>query len=186
MTLHPRQILFVQGGGEAAYDEWDNKLVASLGSALGDGYTIRYPRMPNEADPNYARWAAALRKEIAALEDGAIVVAHSIGATTLINALAEEAPSVTLGGVYLLAAPFVGEGGWAADEIGDMSDIGERLPARLPIHLYHGDTDETAPIDHLELYSKAIPDASARRLHGRDHQLNNDLSEVAADILAQA
>ena len=35
---------------------------------------------------------------------------------------------------------------------------------------------------HLDLYRKAIPQAHLRRLGGRDHQLDNDLSEVAQDI----
>jgi hypothetical protein len=36
---------------------------------------------------------------------------------------------------------------------------------------------------HAELSAKAIPQAVLRKLAGRDHQLNNDMSEVAADIL---
>jgi hypothetical protein len=46
------QILFAQGGGEGAHDEWDDKLVDSLTRELGDGFEIRYPRMPREDDPS--------------------------------------------------------------------------------------------------------------------------------------
>ena len=179
-----KQVLFVQGGGEGAHDRWDHTLVENLERGLGPQYALMYPSMPNEADPNYARWAAALRNAFAKLDDGAMLVGHSIGATILINTFAEEAPRFRPGGVFLLAAPFVGEGGWPSDEIGDMSDIGMRLLRDLRVHLYHGERDEIAPISHLDLYAKAIPEASARRLAGRDHQLNNDLSEVAADMLA--
>jgi hypothetical protein len=35
---------------------------------------------------------------------------------------------------------------------------------------------------HVDLYAKAIPQARVRRLKSRDHQLNNDLSEIAEDI----
>ena len=42
-----QQILFIQGGGEGAYQE-DEKLVASLRNALGDAYKVRFPQMPNE------------------------------------------------------------------------------------------------------------------------------------------
>lgn len=41
-----RQILFIQGGGAGAHDEWDDKLFDSLKRELGDGYEVRYPRMP--------------------------------------------------------------------------------------------------------------------------------------------
>ena len=73
----PHQVLFIQGGGSGAHDEWDNKLVDSLRRELGPDYEVHYPRMPNEADPNYARWKAALEKEFSGLSDGAILVGHS-------------------------------------------------------------------------------------------------------------
>lgn len=175
-----RTMLFVQGGGEGAHDDWDVRLADNLKRVLGDGYDVLYPRMPDEADPAYATWAAALRRVFVTLPDGAILLGHSIGATILISALAEQAPPFKLGAVVLLAAPFVGEGGWPSDEIGDMTDLGDRLAFDAPIHLFHGDADETAPISHLALYAKAIPMAVVHRLPGRDHQLNDDVSEVAA------
>jgi predicted alpha/beta hydrolase family esterase len=178
-----RQVLFVQGGGEeGTHDEWDNKLVESLGRELGSSYEVRYPRMPDEAEPKYASWKAALKKEFGRLDDGAILVGHSIGGTILINTLAEESPDLAPSGIFLLAAPFVGEGGWPSEEITPMPDLGKRLPARTPVHLYHGSEDETVPFEHVRIYAKVIPQAVVRRLVGRDHQLNNDMSEVAADI----
>jgi hypothetical protein len=39
-------------------------------------------------------------------------------------------------------------------------------------------------VSHLAIYARHLPHAQARRLQGRDHQLNEDLSEVAADIKA--
>ena len=46
------------------------------------------------------------------------------------------------------------------------------------MHVFHGLQDETAPPSHADLYALAIPQAQVHRLPGRDHQLNNDLSEV--------
>jgi len=177
-----RQVLFIQGGGERVHDEWDDKLVASLRTELGPGYNIRYPRMPNERDPSYAAWAAALENEIARLDEGAIVVGHSLGGTILIHALAEHPPERELGAIVLIAAPFVGEGGWPSDEWTPQRALGEKLPRGVPIYLYHGLADTTAPPSHAELYAHEIPDADLRRLPDRDHQLNNDLSEVAGLI----
>jgi len=177
-----RHVLFVQGGGEGAHDEWDNKLVDSLERELGSGYQIRYPRMPNEADPAYARWKTALEEEFSKLDDGAILVGHSIGGTILINALAADAPERALGGVFLIGAPFIGDGGWPSDEIKPRTKLGAELPDGVPVYLYHGSDDETAPVMHMDLYARAIPQAVTRRLKGRDHQLNDDLGDVASDI----
>jgi predicted alpha/beta hydrolase family esterase len=138
--------------------------------------------MPNEADPQVADWRVALESEIAALQRGAIVVGHSLGGTILINVLAERVPEVGFGAIVLIAAPFVGHGGWQVDDIEPRSDLAARLPSGVPVFLYHGDKDTTAPIAHVALYAAAIPQAHVRQLANRDHQLNNDLSEVASDI----
>ena len=177
-----RQILFIQGGGAGAHDEWDDKLVESLRRELGGEYEVRYPRMPEEGDPSYARWSTAIRREIAALDDGAVVIGHSVGATILVNALAEQPPEKGLGVIVLIAAPFVGEGGWPSGEFELTSDLGARLPPGVRVHVFHGLRDETAPPAHAGLYALAIPQAQVHQLPGRDHQLSNDLSEVAEAI----
>jgi predicted alpha/beta hydrolase family esterase len=179
----PRQILFVQGGGgEDAHDAWDSKLVESLERELGPGYEIRYPRMPGEDDPEFSRWKETLRKELDRLDDGAMLVGHSIGATILAYTLAEAPPARVPAGIFLVSMPFIGEGGWPSDEIRPDPDLGAKLPGTSPVYLYQGSADETVPARHAELNARAIPQAMLRKLPGRDHQLNNDLSEVAADI----
>jgi predicted alpha/beta hydrolase family esterase len=177
-----RQVLFVQGGGERAHDDWDSKLVESLRAALGPNYTIRYPRMPNEADPSYATWKATLEKEFATLNNGAILVGHSLGGTILIHTLAERLAERAFGATILIAAPFVGEGGWQSDDWQPQRELGGKLPGGVPIYFYHGLADDTAPPSHVELYAHAIPQAHICRMQGRDHQLNNDLTDIAVMI----
>lgn len=177
-----RQVLFVQGGGDGVHDQWDNHLVDSLRDQLGPAYEIRYPLMPNEADPKYAVWKLALEKELAALEHGAIVIGHSVGGTILIHVLAERTPPITLGAICLIAPPFIGTGGWTSEDIEPRSDFSDRLPRDVPIFFYHGRDDDTVPFAHVELYAHVVPRAHVRRLAGRDHQLNNRLSEIATDI----
>src|SRR4051812_29078259 len=172
------QVLFIQGGGAGAHDHWDDKLVESLRNALGRSYQVLYPRMPNEAAPNYASWKQALESEFSALNDGAILVGHSIGGTIMINALAEDPPRRRVGAIVLVAAPFVGEGGWPADDWQPQCDLGSKLSRDIPIHLYHGLADDTAPPSHADLYAREIPWAHLSHLPGRDHQLNDDLTEV--------
>jgi predicted alpha/beta hydrolase family esterase len=173
-----KQVLFVQGGGAGTHDEWDQKLVDSLSQKLGPSYEVLYPRMPNEGDPNYTAWKAALAQEIADLDDGAIIVGHSIGGTILINAIAETRPNQKFDGIFL------GAGGWPSEEIKSTTELGARLPQMTPIHLYHGSEDELVPFAHINLYEKAIPEATVHRLQGRNHQLNDDLAEVAAGVRA--
>ena len=56
------------------------------------------------------------------------------------------------------------------------------LPGGVPLYLYQGAGDDTVPSSHSRLFQKAFPRATIRRLAGRDHQLDDDLSEVARDI----
>ena len=177
-----RQILFVQGGREGTYDEWDSKLVASLEREVGEGFAVVYPRMPDEGDPRYAAWKSVLLNELEALDEGAILVGHSFGGAILIHVLAEVRPKRKLGAIALIAAPFIGEGGWQVGEITPRADVADRLPADVPVFLYHGTADDDVSFEHLQLYAKAIPQATIRALERRDHQLNNDLSDVARDI----
>ena len=180
------QLLFIQGGGAEVHDAWDDKLVDSLRRSLGPGYDIRYPRMPDEDDPSYARWRPAIGREIAALGDGGILIGHSIGGTCLIQTLAERRARRPIGAIILVSAPFVGEGGWPGDEFELPADLGRRLPRGVPVHVFHGTKDETVPPAHAGLYARAIPQARIHRLPGRDHQLGNDMRDVADVIKALA
>ena len=76
----------------------------------------------------------------------------------------------------------MGEGGWPSDAIEPVSDLGARLPPGVPVLLYHGEQDAIVPLAHVALYARAIPQARVRRLASRDHQLGNDLPEVARDV----
>ena len=180
----PKKILFIQGAGDAVHDQWDNKLVDSLTQELGDGYTVRYPRMPNEANPTYAVWKPDLLKELDGLGDGAILIGHSVGGTILLHLLAEQRLTFTPGAVMLIAPPYVGDGGWKSEDMQARSDFTRYMPADLPIVIYRGTDDQTTPAAHIALYAKAIPQATVRSLPHRDHQLSNDLSDVARDIRA--
>ncbi|GAA4967790.1 alpha/beta hydrolase [Actinoplanes utahensis] len=201
-----RQVLFVQGGGAGTYDEWDGRLVDSLRRELGDGWEVRYPRMPGEDDPDPAAWSAAIRGEMTLMDDGVVVVGHSVGGTILAGMIGDGTmggsgpigdatmggsgpigdatmggsrpvgdggtvgvgvPERRLGGIVLIAAPFV---------------EGPELPPDVPVHVFHGLADETIPPGHAEAYGKAIPHAGVSLLPDRDHQLGDDLSEVARVI----
>jgi hypothetical protein len=120
-----------------------------------------------------------------ALDNGVVLVGHSVGGTILINALAERPTERGFSAIVLIAAPFVGAGGWHSDEFELPQDLGARLPQGVPVHVFHGLQDEIAPPSHAELYARAIPQAQLHQLPGRDHQLGNDLADVAKAIRSQ-
>ena len=178
----PRQVLFIQGGGAGTHDDWDDKLVDSLRRELGDGYEIRYPRMPAEDDPSDAAWGPAIAEATAALRDGSIVVGHSVGGTLLVHTLVEPPPDGSLAAIVLIAAPFVGAGGWPGEEFELPGNLGALLDASVAVHVFHGLEDREVRPTHADVWARAIPQAQLHRLPGRDHQLGNDMSGVATVI----
>ena len=175
-----KQVLFVQGAGQGAHAE-DSRLVASLGKELGPDYEIRYPARPNEARL-MTPLGCASQRSFATMGEGIVLVGHSAGAATLLMFLADKKPRQALAGIFLIAAPFCGDGGWDCGDLKFPKALGAELPEGVPLFLYHGRDDKIIPFAHVELYAKALPQAGVCRLDGRNHQLNDDLSEVASDI----
>ncbi|MBE7550066.1 MAG: alpha/beta fold hydrolase [Anaerolineales bacterium] len=179
-----QQILFIQGGGEGAYEE-DGNLVASLRSTLGDVYELHYPQMPNESDPDYEPWKVQIKQELTGLEGEVILIGHSLGSSFLLKYLAEAKIEKPVAGIFLMATPYWGGDGWryeGYETIALPADFASKLPSGVPIFLYHSRDDEIVPFAHLALYAEKLPRAIIRKLDRRGHQFNNDLSEVVEDI----
>jgi hypothetical protein len=119
------------------------------------------------------------------MKEEVTLVGHSLGGSFLLKYLSEEKIDVQVGGLFLIAAPYWGGDGWRYDgyeEVALPKDFASKLPKGAPIFFYHGRDDEVAPFAHLALYADRLPQATIRALDARGHQLNNDLSRVAADI----
>ena len=180
-----RDVLFIQGGGEGAF-EADGILASSLRRALGAEYDVRYPRMPNEESPEMPAWKARIAAELADFDDDVILVGHSLGGLALLKFLSEEAFEKRVAGLHLIAAPSRDAENWNYDDLDLPRDVAARLSGIPRIFLYHSRDDEIVPFAHLGLHAARLPGAIVRVTDGRGHQFGNDLSDVAADILASA
>lgn len=180
----PTHVLLIHGAGKGAHLE-DKKLAESLHSALGPGYEVRYPQMPNEEDAPYEQWKEKIESELERLEGQVMLVGHSIGASVLIKYLCESGARKSLAGIFLVAGPFWGGDGWryeGYEELELAQGAGGNLPGSVPVFLYHCRDDEIVPFDHLSLYAHILPQATAREIEEGGHQCNNDLSMVVEDI----
>lgn len=175
------QILFIHGGGEGAHEE-DKKMAAGLRDALGDGYNVRTPKMPDEDSPEYGAWKGRITEELAAMDGEVILVGHSLGASILVKYLSEEEPRKPVAGLFLIAPPYWGTEDWEVAEYELRKDFAATLPEDAPIFLYHSRDDEWVPFAHLALYAEKLPHATIREFDGRGHQFEGGLSEVARDI----
>ena len=179
-----RQILFIQGGGEGAYQA-DTLLVASLRSALGAAPGVHYPKMPYESEPDYQNWKTQIGKELDRMETDVVLVGHSLGGSFLLKHLSDEKVGKDIAGIFLIATPYWGGDGWQYEGYKSVAlpeNFPSKLPRGTPIFFYHSRDDEIAPFAHLSLYARKLPQAIIHAFDERGHQLKNDLSEVAADI----
>ena len=101
----------------------------------------------------------------------------------LIRLLADRDLKQSVAGLFLLSTPFwYDHEVWRWDEVRLPRDVSTLLPEGMPLYLYHGREDEVVPFAHVEMYAGLLPRAIVRPLDGRNHQLNDDLTEVAKDI----
>lgn len=177
-----KHVLFVHGGGGGAY-EADSKLATNLQANLGQDYVVHYPKMPDEEDPSYAVWKRRILEELEITGDHALLVGHSIGASVLIKFLVDGALTRPLSGVFLISTPYWHDHEvWRWNEVSLPRNAADLLPNDVPLFLYHSRQDEVVPFTHLEMYTEMFPQATVRALDGRDHQMNDDLTEVVEDI----
>ncbi|MDJ1501796.1 alpha/beta fold hydrolase [Xanthocytophaga agilis] len=178
-----KHVLFIQGGGGEEDYTADAKLVASLQEVLGETYLVHYPFLPEEPEPDFGR-KKQIDREISLLNGPIILVGHSLGASMLLKYLSESQIRKKIAGLFVISTPF-----WSGDEDWKQGlklnqDFADKLPKNLPVFLYHSQDDEVVPFDNLEFYTQNLPQAIVRKLLKGGHQLNNDLSIVAKDILS--
>ncbi|MFI0417343.1 alpha/beta fold hydrolase [Spongiactinospora sp. 9N601] len=179
-----QQALFVHGAGQGAYVA-DGELVARLRQALGPGHEIRYPAMPNEGEPDHAKWKQRIIEEMAAMSGPLVLIGHSLGGSVLVKCLAEIEPPRPIAALVLMAAPMWGGDGWRYDggeQFEPPHDIADRLPQETPIRVYHCRDDEVVPFAHLGLYARLLPRAMVTAFDEGGHQLHGVEASVATDI----
>jgi len=176
-----KEVLFIQGGGERGY-EADAALAASLRAALGAAYTVRYPRMSVQDKPDFG-WGEQIGKEIAASKSGVVLAGHSLGASMLMKYITEHEIKNQIAGVALISAPF-----WSAahDALALQEGFADRLPKDVPIFLYHAIDDDEVGVAHVDMYAQRLPRATVRKIARGGHQLGNDMTPVAKDIVRLA
>lgn len=197
-----KHVLFIRGGGGEASYKADARLVASLRTCLGSCYLVHYPDMPGNSALS-SEWMRQVDKEIAAINGEMILVGHSFGGSVLLKFLSENRINKKVVGIFIVAAPFWGDGGWQFKGIKNgniilmwirnqfensfialSKNFARKLPRKVPIFLYHNSDDIDVPFSHLALYAARLPQAIIFEGTSGGHQFDDNLSQVAKDILS--
>ena len=180
MSTHPA-LLFVHGGGDEAY-RYDQKIVDRLQKALGPEIPIAFPFIGGLETLDWPAVAAELGSALRDLPAGAMVVAHSIGASAVLKLLSEGIDP-NLAHLFLLAAPYNGaDGEWGDGDFALPADFARHLPKGLPVTLWHSEDDEIIPVDSARRYAEKLPAAQVHFLDGYGHQFTKSLTFLADAI----
>src|SRR5688572_17061454 len=125
-------VLFIQGGGGDEDYTADAKLASALRKALGNGYTVHYPLLPNESSPDFGR-IKQIDNEMSLIKGEIILVGHSLGASMLLKYLSENDVKRKITGIFLVSTPF-----WSGNEdwqqgLKLQEDFPHKLPKNVPV-----------------------------------------------------
>lgn len=184
--MEKKQILFIHSAGKQGPDPHDGsaEFLKFIKESIGNDYELRHPLMPNPQAPSYNLWRDKFAEEFNRLEDGAILIGHSLGGSVILKYLSDQKIVKSLAGVFIVAAPF-----WSADKDWQVSEynLRENFESYLPhtkYFFYQTKDDEVTPRAHFEKYSKAMPQATARLIESGGHQVKNGLPELVKDVKA--
>lgn len=172
-------VLVVHGAGEPRLREGKVYWEPLLGDALGPGYQVRAPRMPEPEDPHHEAWADRIA-QLMSDEECLVLVGHSFGASTLLKFLAQATRRPPFRGLFLVATPFWGP---SFPEYALTPGELDRLRTASPLTFYHSKDDDVVEFSHFQRLQRALPHAAFRPLDGRGHEFDQaSFPELVADI----
>ncbi|MBT2569650.1 alpha/beta hydrolase [Planococcus sp. ISL-110] len=178
-----KQVLFIHSAGPQEEGQGSAGLLQYLEEELGSAFQVIAPKMPDPEDPQYVEWKNKLKEEIASLDDGAVLVGHSIGGSALLKFLSEEELGKSFAKLITIAAPFWGiDKDWELEDFTLAEDFVSRNSLLPDVVLFHSIGDDIVPYKHLEKYMENLPSAKVRQLSGSDHIFQEGLAEAAEEI----
>lgn len=195
-----QQIVVVHGGDTfATYEEYLQFLKefeiephrakgwkSNLAEALGEGYELFYPSMPNSFNAKYVEWKIWFEKYIPLLTEDVILLGHSLGGSFLVKYLSEEVFPRRIRATFIIAAPFDQDEDRALVEFVPPPSLGllEQQGGRL--FFYHSLDDTIVSPAEIEKYKKHLPHARYQIFDSYGHFLQAEFPEIVADIRSVA
>lgn len=194
-----KQIIFLPGG--STYDSYDAYLQNlkdteydpvrdvrkrwrdSLEERLGDGWRVLAPTMPSKYNAKYLEWEIWFKKVVPHIEEGAILIGHSLGGIFIPKFLAENELPVKIAGTILIAPPYDAEGSdfSLADFVlpDDLTNVARQAGKHF---IYFSQDDAVVPFENLEKYRQKFPEAVIREYTDRGHFNQEEFPELVEEI----
>jgi predicted alpha/beta hydrolase family esterase len=160
--------------------DWKNELQ----NQLGDNFIVYLPQMPNKSNSQYEEWKIYFEKIVDLLDDGFILIGHSLGGMFISKYLSENQIKKIISKTFLIAAPFNNDGMEREPLYSFLRnrDLNEMEKRAGKIYIYQSTDDFVVPFNHIEKYRMAIPTATIREFTDRNHFLQEHIPELIEDI----
>ncbi|MEK7194592.1 MAG: alpha/beta fold hydrolase [Patescibacteria group bacterium] len=197
--MNKRQVVVIHGGDTfGTYNEYVAYLKSmavdlarimqkdwrdSLQGKLGEEYQVILPKMRNHNNAKYSEWKIYFDKVASLLDDGVVLIGHSLGGIFLAKYLSENKFPKVVKATILVAPPFDD-----SDSAYDLADFD--LPTSLErlqkqggkIFLYCSKDDPYGLFKDFEKYKKALPNVAVRVFENRGHFNQPEFPELIEDI----
>ena len=194
-----RQIVVIHGGGVFdTYKEYitflkkykldfkklqTKRWKENLPDRIGKDFEVVSIKMPNSINAKYKEWKIMFEKLFPFLENGLILLGHSLGGIFLAKYLSENNFPKKIKATFLVAAPY--DDKTVKDFLGDF-----KLPKKLDkfqkqggkIFLYQSEDDSLVSLIDLEKYKKSLPGAEVVVFKNRGHFDQTEFPEIVKDI----
>jgi uncharacterized protein len=160
-------------------DDWK----AALASDLGEGFEVLIPKMPNTTNVRYEEWKIWFERCIPFLQDGVILIGHSLGGIFFAKYLSENTFPKKITATILVGSPFSD-----TSTVESLKDF--TLPKSLKkfsdqsegIYLVHSKDDPVVPFSETALYQQVIPDVKIVSFEKEGH-FNQDHFPELVDLI---
>lgn len=161
--------------------DWKN----TLAGVLGSDFDVVLPQMPNKKNAKYLEWKIWFDKIIPFLEDGCILIGHSLGGIFFAKYLAEEMVPKKIKALFLISAPY--DDADFEDSLADFilpAQFGKLTTQVNHVYLYHSPDDPVVPVADFYKYQKALPKAEGILLENRQHFNQETFPEIVEKIIS--
>ncbi len=159
------------------------KWPSTLRAALGEGYQVFSPSMPNSDNSQYEEWKIWFERHFEFLHDDLTLVCWSQGGMFIMRYLSEHETPFSIKALFILAAPvdyYVSED--SKEDGGYFYATPEKIPAITEkvgeVHILHSTDDFVVPYEHAEKLAAALPAATLHTFTDKNHFLVPELPEL--------
>lgn len=129
-----------------------------LSKALGKGYEMIRPRMPQSDNAKYEDWKIIFERYLKTLRKDSIVIGSSLGGILLAKYFSEHKPPKRLHSVYMICAPYDNDlptedlgGGFALKK-----DISRIDRCAKQVYMLFSKKDDVVPVSHAYKFAKKL------------------------------